>query len=165
MAIIVEDGTGLSTAQAYVDAAYLQAYCLERGLSLDGFDQTKQEAALVVAAKDWIDGQHEFANEKLVSTQALEFPRTVFGFPNDIKLANAKAAYLHLNGALLVDVTKISTSGTIESESKQVGPLSKSVSYKSGTAQVYGRVLPVDLTNLLRPYLSQSGMIGRVYRA
>lgn len=163
MSIIVEDGTGLQNAQCYCSVAYLDAWMAERGYVTTALEPAK-EAALVVAAKDWIDGQHEFANEKLVSTQALEFPRTVFGFPEDIKQANAQAAYLQLNGALLVDTGSISTSGTVESESKAVGSLSKSVTYKSGSAQTYGRILPKQLTNLLKPYLSNSGGLGVVYR-
>lgn len=163
MAIVVEDGTGLSNAQCYCDVAYLDAWMLERGYTTTATTPQK-EAALVVSAKDWIDGQYEFANEKLVSTQALEFPRTVFGFPEDIKRANANAAYLHLNGALLVDTTTISVTGVVESESKSVGPLSKSVKYKSGTAQIYERILPKQLTNLLTPYLLNSSGLGVVYR-
>lgn len=161
--IIVEDGNGLAGAQAYADVTFLDAWMLERGY-VSSYSTTEKEAALVIAAKDWIDGQHSFANEKLVSTQALEFPRTVFGFPDDIKQANAQGAWLQLNGALLVDTSTISTSGTVESESKAVGSLSKSVTYKSGSAQVYGRILPKQLTNLLKPYLSNSGGLGVVYR-
>lgn len=163
MAIVVETGEGLPNAQAYVDAAYLDAWMAERGYVTTATLEAK-EAALVVSAKDWIDGQHEFANEKLTTTQALEFPRTVFGFPEDIKKANAQAAYLQLNGALLVDTGSISTSGVVESESKSVGPLSKSVKYKSGTAQMYGRILPKQLTNLLKPYLANGGGLGVAYR-
>lgn len=161
--IIVEDGSGLPNAQAYCDVPYLDAWMAERGYTTTALEPAK-EAALVVSAKDWIDGQHEFANEKLTENQALEFPRTVFGFPEDIKIANANAAYLHLNGALLVDTGSISTSGVIESESKAVGSLSKSVTYKSGSAQIYGRILPKQLTNLLKPYLANSGGLGVVYR-
>lgn len=163
MAIVFEDGTGLSNAQCYCSVAYLDAWMAERGYTTTALQPAK-EAALVVSAKDWIDGQHSFANEKLVDNQALEFPRTVFGFPEDIKRANAQAAYLHLRGALLVDTAAISTSGTVESESKAVGSLSKSVTYKSGSAQIYSRILPKTLTNLLKPYLSNSGGLGSVYR-
>lgn len=161
--IIVEDGTGLSNAQCYANVAYLDAWMAERGYTTTK-NETQKESALVISAKDWIDGQHDFANEKLVETQALEFPRTVFGFPDDIKLANAQAAYLQLSGLLLVDPASLSTSGTVESESKAVGSLSKSVTYKSGSAQIYGRILPKQLTNLLKPYLSNAGGMGVVYR-
>lgn len=163
MAVITEDGTGLSNAQCYCSVAYLDAWMAERGYTTTALESAK-EAALVVSAKDWIDGQHSFANEKLVDNQALEFPRTVFGFPEDIKRANAQAAYLHLSGALLVDTASISAAGTVESESKSVGSLSKSVTYKSGSAQIYSRILPKTLTNLLKPYLSNSGGLGVVYR-
>ena len=161
MAIIVENGTGLSNAQAYCDYNYFHAYVTERGI-VHSHSQAQIEAALVVAAKDWIDGQHEFAGEKLVSTQALQFPRTfdddLDSFPDAVKLANAKAAWLHLQGALLVDTTAISTSGAIASESSKLGPLGESMEYVAGTQPIYSRILPKDLTNLLKPYLSSGGM-------
>jgi hypothetical protein len=167
MAIIVEDGTGLSNAQCYCDVAYLDAYLTERGISSTATTGQK-EAALVISAKDWIDGQHEFIGEKLVSTQSMKFPRSGLPdgieYPDEIKLANAKAGYLHLQGLLLVDLTALNTSGVVESESKQLATLSKSVTYKSGSAQLYGRILPKDLTNLLIPYLDTSGLMGTVKR-
>jgi len=163
MAIIVEDGTGLSNAQCYCSVAYLDAYLTERGLA-HGHSPQDKEAALVVAAKDWIDGQHTFKGEQLKSTQSLQFPRVDIGFPEAIKQANAAAAHLHLHNSLLVDTTTISTAGTVESESKSLGPMSKSVTYKSGSAQIYGRILPKTLTNLLKPYLLNSGGLGTAYR-
>jgi hypothetical protein len=164
MPLIVEDGSGLANAQAYCSVAYLDAYLAERGLE-HGHSTHAKEAALVISAKDWLDGQHAFKYEQLTTTQALQFPRTELGFPEAIKLANAKAAHLHLHNSLLVDTTAISVAGVVESESKGLGPLSKSVTYKSGSAQIYGRILPADLTNLLRPYLSASGMMRTVHRA
>jgi hypothetical protein len=165
--IVIEDGTGLSTAQCYCDVAYLDAYLTERGITSTATTGQK-EAALVISAKDWIDGQHEFIGEKLVSTQSMKFPRSGLPddieYPDEIKLANAKAGYLQLQGLLLVDASLISTTGIVESESKGLGPLSKSVSYKSGSAQIYGRILPKDLTNLLIPYLDTSGLMGTVKR-
>lgn len=155
MAVIVEDGTGKSDAQCYCDHTYVLNYLAERGIT-HSYTQSAIEGALVISAKDWIDGQHTFRYEILVEDQALSFPRAVFGFPSNIPLANCKAAILQLKGALLVDTSKISTSGTVTSESKQLGPLSKSVTYKDGTDQTYYRVLPVDLTRLLKPYLLKS---------
>ncbi len=169
MAIVVENGTGLSNAQAYCDYNYFHAYVTERGIT-HSHSQATIEAALVVAAKDWIDGYHSFIGEKLVSTQALQFPRLFEdavtypdSFPAEIKLANAKAAWLQLQGLLLVDQSTLSLSGAVTAESKSVGALSKSVSYESGTAQTYARVLPKDLTNLLKPYLFSFGQM-RVVR-
>lgn len=152
MAIIIENGTGLSNAQAYASAAEFNAYMTERSQT-HSYSAQAIEGALVAGAKDWIDGQHEFANSKLVETQALKFPRTVFEFPASIKIANIKAALLHLQGALLVDTTAISTGGDVESKTEKVGELSESVTYRNGTSQTYSRVVPLELTNLLRPYL------------
>ena len=163
MTIIVEDGTGLDNSQCYCDVDYLDAWMAERGYTTSATGPQK-EAALVISAKDWIDGEHEFQGEKLEDDQAMDFPRDDdIGLPEDILKANAHAAYLQLNGTLLVDTASLNTSGTIESESKSVGQLSKSVKYKSGTAQVYGRVLPKSLTNLLKPYLLGGGL-GSVVR-
>jgi len=163
MAIVVENGTGLADAQCYCDVAYLDAYLTERGLP-HGHNTADKEAALVIAAKDWLDGEHTFKGEQLTATQALQFPRVDVGLPDAIKQANALAAHLHLHKSLLVDTTAISTAGTIESESKSLGPMSKSVKYKSGSAQIYSRILPKNLTNLLKPYLSNSGGLGVAYR-
>lgn len=164
MALVVEDGSGLSAAQAYESASSLTAYLAERGYT-DTYTDAQKEQALLISAQDWIDGQHNYANEKLVSTQALKFPRdNDVGLPDDIKKANLKAAYLQLQSLLLVDLSTVSTSGAIESESKSVGPLSKSTTYTEGSAQIYGRVLPADLENLLKPYLLNSGGFGRTYR-
>lgn len=169
MAIVVETGAGLSNAQAYCDYNYFHAYVTERGIT-HSHSQAQIEAALVIAAKDWIDGYHTFIGEKLESTQALQFPRLFDDtetypdpFPADIPLANAKAAWLQLQGLLLVDQSTLSLSGAVTSESKSVASLSKSVTYESGTAQMYGRVLPKDLTNLLKTYLFSGGQM-RVMR-
>lgn len=164
MTIIVEDGSGVTGAQCYNTVAALDAYIDERGYT-NTYTTQQKESALVISAKDWIDGRHTFSEDRLTDTQGLEFPRdNEVGLPDDIKLANVKAAYLQLQGLLLVDLASLNTSGTVESESKSVGPLSKSTKYKDGSAQVYARILPADLTNLLKPYLLNSGGFGRTYR-
>lgn len=164
MTIIVEDGSGVSGANSYASVAELDAYAAYR-LDLTPYDTTKKESALVIASSDWMDGTHEFCGDQLTETQGLFFPTVVDGFPSNIKTATLKAALLQLQGLLLVDYKSISQSGVVESESKTLGPLSKSVTYKSGTAQIYGRVLPTDLTSLLKPYLCPvSGGPGVAYR-
>ena len=164
MTIIVEEGSGVTGAQCYNTVAALDAYIDERGYT-NTYTTEQKESALVISAKDWIDGRHTFAEDRLTDTQGLEFPRdNEVGLPDDIKLANLKAAYLQLQGLLLVDLATLNTSGTVESESKSVGTLSKSTKYVDGSAQIYGRILPADLTTLLKPYLLNSGGFGRTYR-
>jgi len=164
MSIIVENGTGLSNAQCYCTYAEYLAAVTELGLSHTQ-TEAQTEPAIVSAAKRWIDGQHDFAGEKLVSTQALKFPRDRdIGLPAEIVRANALAAWYHLQGALLVDTTAIPTSGDVVSIRKKLDVLETDTQYQSGTAQFYARILPADLENLLTPYLKQSASFGRVVR-
>jgi hypothetical protein len=163
MAIVVEDGTGLSNADCYASVASMDAYLAKRNIVLTNTEAEK-EAALVVSAQDWIDGQHSFSHERLTEDQALEFPRdNEIGLPEAIVTANIKAAHMQIQGLLMVDYSTLNKQGVIASESKSVGPLDKSTTYESGTAQYFSRLLPVDLTNLLLPYLSAGGF-GRIYR-
>jgi hypothetical protein len=162
MAITVEDGTGVTGANSYASVAALDAYAVHR-LSLTAYNTAAKESALVIASMDWVDGQHTFRGESLTDTQGLFFPTEDDDLPADIVTATLKAALLQLQGLLLVDLTSISTSGEVESESKSVGSLSKSTTYRSGSSQRYSRILPRDLTSLLWPYLLANGM-GVTYR-
>jgi len=162
MSITVEDGTGVTGANSYASVAALDAYAVHR-LDLTDYDTADKESALVIASSDWIDGQHTFRGESLTDTQGLFFPTVEDELPADIVTATLKAALLQLQGLLLVDLTSVSTSGEVESESKSVGPLSKSTTYRSGSSQRYSRILPRDLTSLLWPYLLANGM-GVTYR-
>ena len=160
--MITEDGSGLSNAQAYCDFEYYVEAITEMGMS-HTHTRAQVEPALVASAKRWIDGQHDFAGSKLVSTQALKFPRDgEIGLPADIVRANALAAWYHLQGALLVDTTAIPTAGEAISVRKKLDVLE--TQYQPGTAQFYSRILPADLENLLAPYLKQSTGFGRVVR-
>lgn len=164
MAIVVEDGTGKSNAQSYCDYAFYHAFVTEMGLQ-HSHSEEQTEPALVTASKRWIDWQHEFAGEKLTETQALEFPRdNDIGLPIKIKQAAAYGAWLHLNNALLVNTTTLSTTGDIISQRKKLDVLETEVTYAEGSAQTYSRVLPADLENLLRPYLKSNAQFGRAVR-
>ena len=77
MALIVEDGTGLPNSECYCSLADLVAYITRRNLADPSTDEEK-EAAIIISAQDWIDGQHEFAGDRLVDGQAMDFPRTEF---------------------------------------------------------------------------------------
>lgn len=76
MSLIVEDGTGLATAQSYASAADATTYHTAHGnASWTGTD-TLKEAALVRATA-WLDAAfyYRWPSVKLLNTQALEFPR------------------------------------------------------------------------------------------
>lgn len=76
MALIVEDGTGLATAQSYISAADASTYHTAHGnTAWTGTDAVK-EAALVRATA-WLDGRYlsRWPGVRYTSTQALEWPR------------------------------------------------------------------------------------------
>jgi len=75
MAFTVEDGTGLSTSNAYVSVAEADAYFTEATLQWAGTNLAKERA--IVRATRAIDlmGANKFLGVKLVETQALAWPR------------------------------------------------------------------------------------------
>jgi len=163
MALVVENGTGLANANCYVSKADFLAYCDVRNLDLDAYSSPQIEAAIVVAAKDWEDGEHDFISDPLTDTQSMKWPRVNYGLPQAIIEANNRAAHMQLFGLLLVDYAAMDTKGDIVEESSGLATLKDSVKYAEGTAQRYGRVLPASLTNLLKPYLALGGGM-KVYR-
>lgn len=77
MTLIVEDGTGLSSAESYVSVATATTYHAALG-NTAWATATLVEADVEVAlrrATQYIDSHYRFRGEPLTSTQALAFPR------------------------------------------------------------------------------------------
>lgn len=137
MALIVEDGTGLATADSYVSEADATAYFADRGspTAWTGASSANREAALRYATA-WLDGRYRWVGAVVRSTQALRWPRcsaeddegrllasnTV---PQRVKDATCEAALSHLSNALNATLER---GGEIERE--KVGPLE--TVYRSG---------------------------------
>ena len=100
--IVVEDGTGLSTAQSYVDTTFVGAYFLLRGITFTSTD------ANIINAMDYFEAtfSQSWKGEKLISTQALSFPRLIDGvntYPVQVKNAICELAYKASTATLLSD--------------------------------------------------------------
>lgn len=154
MPLIVEDGTGLANAEAYVSLAGFKAYCDNMGLSYAGHADAVLEQKLRVAA-DYIDTAFRYKGRRLIASQALEFPRAdladwsghdVPGVPARVVKANCELAFKALSEALYADLDR---GGKIRSES--VGPIS--VSYADDAPA--GRTFTFA-ANLLKPYIRQA---------
>lgn len=127
MAIVVEDGTGLSNAETYASLVEFRAYCDARGYDDTAASDTTVEQKLRLAA-EFIDGAYRFKGLRSKSTQALEFPRTglvdwsgisITGVPTRLKNATIELAFKALSEAsLFVDDEKRGV------KSETVGPLS-----------------------------------------
>lgn len=82
MAIVVEDGTGVTGANSYATEAELSAFAAARAVTLSGSYTTEQ---LLILAMDYIES-FRFKGWKVLSTQSLQWPRTsvyIDGYYND----------------------------------------------------------------------------------
>lgn len=101
MALIVEDGTGSSTAQSYVSEEEVRAYAEARGVTLPDGDEAI--SPMLISAVDYIEAQRaRFQGTKTrPGIQALQWPRTgvtldcSYLLPDDVipvELKNAQMA-------------------------------------------------------------------------
>jgi len=152
MALIVEDGTGLSTAEAYLSVADLKTYWTNRGVTLaTDYADALLEAGLRKASA-YIDTIARYKSIQKADGQRLEFPRdalvdwngrTVSGVPNRVKDATAELAKKALTEELYVDLDR---GGKIASES--VGPISVSYAYDAPAGKTFRAAMM-----LLSPYV------------
>ena len=120
MALVIENGQGLSNAESYVDVDYVDAYFLKRGLT-QWASLTNREQ-LIIRAMDYIENNYTYQGAKLVSTQALQFPRLINGetvYPIALKNAVCELALKSNEEDLLADTDKTTIRekvGTLEVE-------------------------------------------------
>ena len=105
--LIIEDGTGLSNSESYVDESYVDAYFLKRG-NIEWASLTNREQ-LIIRAMDYIENNYTYQGTKLISTQALQFPRLINGetvYPIALKNALCELALKSNEEDLLADTDK-----------------------------------------------------------
>jgi DnaT-like ssDNA binding protein len=165
MAIVVEDGSGLADAEAYITVADADTYFAARGNAVwAALDEPAKEAALRLGT-DYMEAVYgeRWKGARVSMTQALSWPRDgvcVNGFevPDDVvpvavQRANAELAVRASAGTLLAD-----QGAQVVSET--VGPIS--VTYAEGARQ-WTRYAYVD--GLLGAYFGGSAGQIRVVRA
>lgn len=128
MALVVEDNTGLATAESYITQADFAAYCAARGREADNWTVEDQEQALRRAFL-YINTNWRYKAAPVSNDQAGEFPRVnlsdgmgrVFGVvPQRVKDAQCEAAWIDLSEGPLFE--NLARGGMVQSES--VGPIS-----------------------------------------
>lgn len=170
MALIVEDGTGLADANAYIDVAYADNYFGLREIG-DWSGDTPVKEAAIIRATDYIGVRwgDKLLGRKLHASQALDFPRQdlwyqgarVTGVPDNVKRATAEYALRALGGELMPDPVVDETGLQVNSRREKVGPIEEEVSYATFASAA----------TLLRPYPAADRLIaiyavsgGRNYR-
>lgn len=78
MALVVEDGTGLAAANAYISEAYADTYHGDRGNTKWTDEDVADKEIAIIKATDYVDKRFGplFKGRKGSSTQALSWPRT-----------------------------------------------------------------------------------------
>lgn len=164
MALVVEDGTGLSNADSYCSVADADARHTALGnAAWNGTDAAK-EAALR-RATEYLEGAHRqtWKGTKLLRDQALSWPRygaTVDGWdvsstivPAQIRNATADLALRALSDDLAPDLER----AVIR---ERVGPLETEYSASSPQAKRYRAVAA-----MLAPFLKGSSAMATLVRA
>lgn len=134
MALVIETGAGLATAESYVSVVDLQAYAAARAITITA-TETQLEAALRYAT-EWLDGRFEWRGAIAVLDQALGWPRVgasddecrtidFASVPRKVIRATSEVAIAHLSKKLNPVLDR---GGMVESV--QAGPVN--VTYQPG---------------------------------
>lgn len=189
MAFVVEDGTGLSNANAYISVAYYRAYWTDRGRDVSA-QTDEQVQGYIVRATDYAEQRfgQQYKGTRKTLTQSLGMPRTgiiIDGVrisadivPGTFQMGIAEYAFRASKYAdLAPDApvpfaregtggTTVPAAGAVIAESKKVGPIEKSVEYADPTAASNAWAIPAypAADSLLAPFLTGGGS-GRTIRA
>lgn len=164
MALVVEDGTGLATANAYIAVAFADGYHKDR--CNDGWrgPASKKEAA-IIRATEWIDRHFDFQGGIAKDTQALAWPREEVtdeearlvdsqSVPVQVQRACAEVALVALENDLQPTVT----GGRVDSTSESVGRVSITTNFAGGGA-AQGVEIPIA-RSILDPLLARGAAFG-----
>jgi hypothetical protein len=142
-ALVVEDGTGLSTANSYATTAFCDTYFANQGgLAAWTSANVQVRTRALVQATMWIDANYgtRFAGYRGSNTQALEFPRSlaydaqgyaIEGIPLALKRATAEMARRWLEDASQLN-PDVAAGSNVTQDSVSVGPISISKTYAGG---------------------------------
>lgn len=162
MALVIEDGSGLPNAEAYISVANADAYFLARGGAAWGALTTEQKEQALRNGADYMAGVYgpRWKGSRVTAEQALDWPRSgvvANGFevaddavPTAVGRANAELAVRASAGELLGDQGA-------EVKQETVGPIT--VVYQDGARQAT-RYAAVD--GLLAAYLRDGGGAGQI---
>jgi hypothetical protein len=142
--LTIEDGTGLSNAQSYIDVAGVTAYFTLRGNA--GYIPADAD---IIKAMDYLESVYStsFIGEPLNDTQALSFPR-VYNYAELYPIA-IKNAVCEL--ALKASVSELMPDTDQRVTSEAIGSIKVTYAEFATQQKQYSAVY-----NILKPYLSGS---------
>jgi len=162
MSIVVEDGTGLETANSYISLADADTYHSDRA-NTDWAAATEAERnAALIKATQWLDGRYRsrWVGYRKTDDQTLDWPRydayDSDGYYLDSDAVPARIKYAEAEAALaIVDGTDLSPSldrgGKVKRE--KVGPID--TEYFDGAP---ARTVLTVVSDLVKGYVSGPGL-------
>lgn len=168
MAIIVEDGTGIGTANAYVSGAACAAYAADRGLQ---FTANASGDAAIIRASAWIDGEYRTRYpgvRQKYRLQGLEWPRIGASDRDGYYIATSTVPIEVLNATCEAAVREQSDPGSLSPDLERGGVVQSltagSVGIVYGAGAVPNTIFQV-IDNIMAPVVGgSSGMFGKVSR-
>lgn len=151
MALIVEDGSLVASANSYVSLVDIKAYAVNRGVTLGADSVIEAQSRKAI---DYLEGKRsEYQGNKITYNQALQFPRynlyiDDFEFPYDAipnELKNAQCQLI-IEQSLGVNILPTQSDPAVKSET--IGPIKTEYAVNAGSL-FEPHLLSVDL--LLKP--------------
>jgi hypothetical protein len=144
MALIVEDGSVVTGANGYITQAFLDAYWLNRNVTLSQTSDEK-DAAIIISTQ-YVDLNNTWKGFIVDVDQSLDFPRQCIidkegrllaedAIPLQLQSAVAEYAKRQLDSAIQPDVED---TGAIKSLMTKLDVLEKKTEYQDGTGGYYG---------------------------
>ena len=151
---IVEDGTGLADATAYIEVAYLEEYAAHIGYDLSSLTGPEKQAMISRVSMTYIDIKYDFKGDPLNADQGLALPTTEVTINDKIRRAVADACIVDAKGDLF---NTDEADGKIKRTKDKLDVLETEIEYQvsTSTPKQYGDTLVTD--KLLKPYTSSGG--------
>ena len=138
MALIVEDGTGLSNAQSYISVADFQAYWTARGMDYTGEDDETIEIWLILATK-YADANYNWDGMIATTDQSLNIPRVNWYDKQGRDLNYMVPSFIKYGVCELAAIRQadnFETTATTGVKSESYGPVSITYSGDGGSSKV-----------------------------
>ena len=172
MALIVEDGTGLSTAESYASVVECDTYLASRGITIWSPLLTAEKEQALRRATAYMVQKYRtlWKGQRVTATQKLDWPRWNVQLPDLYGTVNAYVPYNQIPTTLkeaLCELALVAAAGDLNFVktpavvSKQVGPLKVVYDVNASAENRY-----VYIDNMLGIYLTgQSGAVVRLVRS
>lgn len=166
MAFLVEDGSIVAGANAYLSVADFDAYWLDRNITLSQ-TQAEKEAAIIIATQ-YLD-QNKWKGAIVSDAQPLDFPRGgVYDqegreipnniIPQQVKHACAEYAHRQLTAPIQPDLE----GGAVKRTKSKLGTLEEEIEYADGSVTTRPRYPMAD--NLIKSLTATTGRMGKLVR-